>query len=319
MLLRNYKIKHYHGFTLMELMISVVVMVLMMMAFGMIVTEAQKVVGTTENVIRGNMTADTIARTIQRDFSQLTKTGFLCIVTKEGSSNHTPVLLFTTSGLKYSKIDAMSGNCGVSIYGHANNNSAESNYPLFLRLGWILNSTDTSSTNDVWPIEMSTLQGYTRFQLSRDIIDPLRNLPDNLTVPPVEWSQVQNLWEVLAIESNRMSILWTDGDMDTNQNVRWYGIDNNADGDNWFASRLDYETVVKNITDETQINDSSNIEFNSISSGGYEALWTHHDTSNWPRAIKIRFRLRDQELGKLHTSSDASGGYTDYEVICNVP
>lgn len=306
------------GFTLMELMISVVVMVLMMLAFGMIVTEAQKVVSTTENVIRGNMTADTIARVIQNDFAQLTKTGFLCIVTKEGSGNHTPVLLFTTSGLKYSKIDAMSGNCGISIYGHANNDAAESNYPLFLRLGWILNSADTSTSNDVWPIDMSTLQGYTRFQLSRDIIDPLRNLPTELTVPPVEWSQVQNLWEVMATESNRLSILWTDGTKDAFNNINWYGIDSNADGDNWFASKLDYDSVVEGLDEEADVDNLANIEFNSSATGGtggYEALWTHHDTSNWPKAIKIRFRLRDQEIGKEHTED----GYTDYEVICNIP
>lgn len=41
------------------------------------------------------------------------------------------------------------------------------------------------------------------------------------------------------------------------------------------------------------------------------ALWTHHDQTNWPKAVKLRFKLRDPAMPEDFTN-------VDYEVICPV-
>lgn len=299
--------------TLIELMISVVIMVLMMLAFGMIVSDAQKVVTTSENTMRGNMTADAIARNLKRDISRITKDGFLCIATKE--TNNNPVLIFTTNGTTYSRFDNISGENTISIYGHANNDAPEANSSLLLRLSWVLNNTVTTPPRDVWQTDLDAIQDYSRFELCRDVIDSLRNLPSSLTVPSNDWNETQNTWEVLSLETSNFAVLWTDGTRDANNNTNWYGVDPRGAGTVlgriYLPKNLNYE----DLDDEAEINVPANIEFQSISSDGYTALWTDEDTTNWPTALKIRFRIWDKEFAEEHSE----GNYTDYEVICDVP
>jgi hypothetical protein len=55
----------------------------------------------------------------------------------------------------------------------------------------------------------------------------------------------------------------------------------------------------------------------SIEGLTYCALWTHHNQKNWPKAIKIRFRIYEKRMPKEFRGTDGKGGM-EYEVICNL-
>lgn len=279
-------LKQKRGFTLIELMVSVVIMVLMMMAFGMIITQAQKVVSVTQNNTRDNNTAQAIAQTIRDDLSKITKNGFLCIG-KNPSHKMTPVLIFTTAGINRSKTCELSGLGGVSSYGYAAN-QAKPAEKILLRQSWVLTTQGDGSADerDIWPFDLSNFQTASRI----DINTTVNNLSDSLGsaaifLPPQKLSHTNDLWKVLTENTHSIGIMW--GDVDANGNLNWFGVNSDYEVKNKDAY------VGKTITDAV-------LEYKEIDYG-YRALWTHHNQNNWPKAIKIRFRLKNTD--------------EDYEVI----
>ncbi|MBN1553931.1 MAG: prepilin-type N-terminal cleavage/methylation domain-containing protein [Phycisphaerae bacterium] len=317
------------GFTLVELMIAVVVMVLMMLAFGMIVSEAQKVVTISENKIRGNMTADAIERVIRNDISKINKSGFLCIC-KNPSHINTPVLIGLGFGKVTSKTCELFSDDGyVTSYGYAINEAASNGYGdklatnvLFLRQALVLSTAGDGSADerDIWDHNITIFTGGTRTQINtyiNDLSDYLGN--SVVSVPPTEFSHIEDMWQVMSKDIECLGIMWTEGTKDASGNLKWYGVDYDngykvkarcEDTSLPVAEQYDYDD--KDISDDV-------LEYTQSPGYGYRALWTHNDTTNWPKAIKIRFRLRDPELGEEHSTSDTQDTYTDYEVICNVP
>ena len=81
------------GVTLVELLVAVMILVIMILAFSAILSQGEKVVTTSQRVIRANAQAGAIAQVFRRDITSITTDGFLHI-----SGTNKPALLCTSLG-----------------------------------------------------------------------------------------------------------------------------------------------------------------------------------------------------------------------------
>ncbi|MBN1942401.1 MAG: prepilin-type N-terminal cleavage/methylation domain-containing protein [Phycisphaerae bacterium] len=325
------------GFTLAELLIAVVVMVLMMLAFGMIAREAKRTVALSQNRSRGNNTADAIARTIRNDLAKITKNGFLCItrLDPEGDANEDrPYLLFTTSGITQSRTGNYRSLAGISIYGFADpDTDTQSGYTLtrnlFFRVPWLcwqsqggtqlydsvhIDLDDDGSNDDeidVLYCGLENIQTMSRENINTYITNLYINgrVPrDNeIAYPPATLIDVTNSWKILTSEIVYLGIQWTDGTV-SGGNINWFGVSSSYSAD---SKHTVTGLPSKQWSQDSPYKDGyadNLLEFKEIGHG-YRALWTHHNQNNWPTAIRVRFTIYDPEF------EAAAGGSAVYEVI----
>lgn len=96
------------GMTLPELIVSVAILGIMVMTFGMAITTARRLVWGSQRTMTVNAEATAIARVLRDDVSRLTKDGFLAIVAQDvGDNNDIPAdhLVFTAVGTYRSLVD----------------------------------------------------------------------------------------------------------------------------------------------------------------------------------------------------------------------
>ena len=105
--------------------------------------------------------------------------------------------------------------------------------------------------------------------------------------------------------------MWTNGTTRPGGDLQWFGVEALPSAGGGYS----YEKAPSH---DPEIEDPS-------TNGGesYRALWTQHNQNNWPKAVKVRFALKDYRLldylpKELRRSDHVfSRGYL-YEVICNI-
>jgi len=315
---RRDAVRNRAGMTIIELLVAVTIMVIMILAFGTILTQSRRVVSGTQRMIRSNSQAAALGQTFRQDIRRATQQGLLCITqTAPGSS---PRLLITIAGPVPSKTRPLVGTGGFAHFGLSANASpmaTPGNYVLFAQR-WVL-IAGAGMGGDIWAtMDLANVQALRRHDPDPDKPDMNKtctNVCDfspggmiaPVSIPPRDLSEVNALWQVLADKCQWLSIMWTDG-TDTGGALNWYGIDRVVTNDQGTPDPEDdvWEYQVRaqsgsawedlDIAHET-------IEFDADDNDTYRALWTHHDQNNWPKAIRIRFKLP---------------GQAPYEVICPV-
>lgn len=316
---------HRAGMTLIELMVSVAVMVIMIVGFGMIMNNSQKVVRTTQANIRANAIAEAISRAIRYDLENIQKAGgYLCI---RSSSNErsTPMLFYTPDGGMpvHSVTDRSGGTSYLLAYGLTNNASDNTTgintaANILLRQRWVRDTTGPimpGSESDLWQYATisSRWEFYTRIEvgLKPEIPSKWPAFPDwALGVPPRNASDLLSSWQVLSTEVNGLSIMWYDGN-------NWYGTDCSDPPNGGLISGSSHSAVRSSSSvtididppDDTDpdtigdaLADNTLFEF-EIDSGDfpddptYLAMWgPSQGAALWPRAIRVSFRLIDPTL-----------------------
>lgn len=114
--LRRFAPRSTRGLTLVELLVAVTILVIMILAFGSILSQGQTVVAKSQRMIRKNAQAAAIAQVFRRDVGSITADGFLHV----GSSD-TPALVFTATGSYVSRTSRSGvvppkGNAAVICY-----------------------------------------------------------------------------------------------------------------------------------------------------------------------------------------------------------
>jgi len=290
------------GVTLIELMVTVAILALMILAVGMIITNSRDLVAASQTMIRGNATAAAIAELIRRDLSRLSQGGFLCIDTEDDGE---PVLLFITAGPTPSLRGQETGNGGLIAYGLARDTDENG---VLWRMGYVLNRDDRSSQDDSHPSDMGWWQSLAAADV-KAVFDDFDDgsfggardpgsfpvpVDDQFENPPRTLSNIEShLWKFLAEHCSHLEITWTDGEKPDGRNLKWYGRKWDEDQDRYVTDPKPDEQSFEREGDE------------------YRALWTNDIQSDWPLAIRVRFKLGGEnmpdELDKL-----------DYEVICPV-
>ena len=309
------------GMTLVELLVSVGVLSVMILAFSTILTQSQQFISLAHASRRSHALAASIARIIRRDIRQISQDGILAITTADDGS---PMLIVTAVGPASSIMadtEAVSSTARLICYGEADNNA--SNKVKGTRLLWrpsyvlVGDSATGGLAADCLDLSLGMLKAMTREQIHTRVIDQeiggLNAAANTQLRVPVEndLAGIEDLWQVLAAGCSDLSITWTNGQIDqATGNLLWFGVD-----------RSDSAMPVKlaSTLDETYANTVEDTNYNSGDS--YRALWTHRDQTNWPRAIKIRFRLNDKNLPERKVGQGANRRRTnavDYEIICSI-
>jgi type II secretory pathway pseudopilin PulG len=135
-------------------------------------------------------------------------------------------------------------------------------------------------------------------------------------LPAETVKDIKPLWQSVSEKCHWMSIQWTDGSLDINNDqLNWYGpyydLDPGNIGTTFQTMTETHKTPIFttfNSTDDTQT------EFFDPPSVPYRALWTKDTPSDlWPKAIRIRFALKKSE-----GAASSAGNLEIYEIICPV-
>jgi hypothetical protein len=317
--------------TLMELMVAVFVLILVMMSFGMIMAQIQRTVSTGQKAIRVNSAATAIVEATRTDLRRASRQGFLCITQiddGDGSDGFPPLLTFTTAGVTQSRTSSAIANAAIVAIGMCDNAapSADFNPSVLYCQRWLLTGTGIGAGDQGMGLfSMAMLQTYPRSGAapSLDILastictfSPTSFAPVNL--PPASPTEVGALWQVLSDNCEWASVMWTDGAVDATTNLpRWYGVDYDPDPDNDPATPGGVHLVTDRFggsgwTSRTIANDPNQIDYNAGAGVDlYRALWTNDNQSNWPAAVKIRYRIVDPDA-----DGDDDDASTTYEVVC---
>jgi len=288
---------------MIELLVAVVILIIIMLAFGMIITTIQGTVSTGQEAMRSNAAAAAIIDTLRSELRQITQHGLLCITQTDTADGYKPLLTFTTAGVIAGKTGNASANGGLVSIGICENQSGAGSFDVLFARNWLLASMST--VPDAMPWDLAHIQKSDRDTLNGYVVEQYCAIPpDDVRIPAGDLDDVNALWQVLADGCDWISILWTDGDTDT-EGLKWYGIDYNQDSEA-------YEAVSVGSTGDEWVNVSfdsasvTQIEYDAGTGGDdlYRALWTHHNQNNWPRAIKIAFKLTDHD--------------SPYELICPI-
>ena len=300
---------------------------MMILGTGIVITQADGVITTSQSKMRANAEAAAIAQAIREDIESMVKTGgFLAIVAPQGAGSEqfgtgTPAALiftsmgsFTTrSGVKDASNNPVTSNAAVVCYTIRQDTSSGSGneQSVFCRDTGLLainpSGNPWSPTTDVMNLNPAQLANLSRSDLDGSVINALAGGYSQVASSPVDLVQVQNIWPVMAANCVRFSVEWLyDGDNN------WHGFNYTGDpavlqynpADGTYSSR----TIGAAASDTLDPVEGSR-------GGAYIALWSHHynlpTSPKWPKAIKIRFTLRRQVKGETNADHE-------YEVICHL-
>ena len=268
------------GMTLVEMLVAISVLAVMILAVSSILVQTQRFISAAQENRRSHAMAFTIARIIRRDLRRVSKDGFLCVTSGAGGS----MLIFSTAGPVTGINESTKGDGSIVCYGQQ---STSSGTKYLWRPEYICNCTTGTASPDISGERINVNFSILRqcAASSGDANSPPFTLqaladkvastsPTGLQLPPAKATQLKNLWQVLVTNVNNLQISWTDGAKNASPgNLKWYP---NPD-----ASPLP------------------------------SMLWTHQDQTNWPRAIRISFLIKDPLMPKEFRG-------TAYEVICTV-
>jgi hypothetical protein len=282
------------GLTLVEMLVSITVLTVMILAFSTIMVQSQRFISLAQASRRSHALAASIGRVVRRDLRRASQNGFLAIAYDGGS----PLMVLTAAGVSHSiavegDASLTAGTGSLICYGQvANHAQGHAGEMVLWRPEYILAGEAVTPSKDILNHSLAELQSNVQ-TTARTICDSVNGLrPNDISVPPVGLDQIDDLWQVLASGCEGLNITWTDGTVEPGTyNLNWYGMDENGQ---------------PHLCGDSTIEDPNATQ--------YFALWTHEDQTNWPKAIKVRFRITDKNLPKNAAGLRAF----DYDVICNL-
>jgi len=189
------------GFTLTEMLVSVAVLAVMVIAFSQILSQVRKVVAHAQLTIRTNTAAAAIAEVIRRDFREVTKSGFLYM--------RNDCIMATTAGAQHS-LAAMNATTatGSAVYYGLNGD-------VLSRQGWLLPGEGSVDPNDdIWDeggenLDLADLTAMTE----AEALTACSGKADSsasvaLVVPPTTLAEVNQMWRVLTTNVSSLQIHW---------------------------------------------------------------------------------------------------------------
>ena len=140
------------GVTLIELLVAVLILVLIILAFSRILSQAQLVVSRSQRTIRANAQAAAIAQVLRRDVAAITTDGFLYI-----GSVDAPALVFSAVGpftARTSGLTDVRANAAVICYSAGDDSSTGTTGKVLCRKAHLLAKPEGAGswkpdTNDV--------------------------------------------------------------------------------------------------------------------------------------------------------------------------
>jgi type II secretory pathway pseudopilin PulG len=272
--------------TLIELLVTVVVIGAILLVFNMVLTSGRQFVQTTQSRSQANSAAEAIARTIRSDLERISRQGFLAI---RRSPSDGLLICFTQAG-RFSSVladestpaSATRATGAVVAYGMADNTHPAYPGQVLLRKQLLLagrdfadlpadaDGADPDSGSDPFfgpsspSSSISPTLGSIQFTRESKLFDQiyygfsnpfLKSLPTEVRVPTLNnLTDVTGLWEVLSTGIEIVDVRWALPDKDTGE-AQWQWIPKTS-----------------------------------------TRFFTHDDPSDWPVALHLMYRLHDPNL-----------------------
>ena len=210
---RHAAVRGARGVTLIELLVSVLVLVIMILAFSAILSQGQQVVSTSQRIIRANAQAAAVAQVFRRDIASLTADGFLHI-----NSSSEPALVFTAVGPYVSRnppagVTDVHANAAVICYSTGNDTSTggggaksilcRETHLLIKPAG--VTGAWTPASSDVMLMYLSDIQQDLYLSRPTTIVSRFRGAADIPTLPAT-LAEVKQTWPVLVAGCTNISV-----------------------------------------------------------------------------------------------------------------
>jgi prepilin-type N-terminal cleavage/methylation domain-containing protein len=191
--------RRFAGFTLIELMVSISIMAIIMLAFGGLMTRTNVVVTQGEKRMRADASASAISRLIRNDIRKMTKNGFLRMSSDK--------LMFVIAGKTQSAFSEQSGDGAIIIYGRD-----EGSNVLYRKILVLAKKAPTTAGKEevdclLWnnngvrtPLDLAELQVMSTGKMTEIMDQVVSDIEDDsLAYPPRTLHQVtKTMWMVLA-------------------------------------------------------------------------------------------------------------------------
>jgi len=193
--------RRFRGFTLIELMVSISIMSIIMLAFGGLMTRTNIVVTQGEKRMRADAAASAISRLIRNDIRKMTKNGFLRMSPDK--------LMFVIAGKTQSAFSEQSGDGAIIVYGRDEDSNVLYRKILVLAkkapttegnkvvdcLLWDKDNAGTKKALDLAELQVMGTEKMT--QIMDQVVAEIEK--DDLAYPPRRLSQLEGtMWMVLA-------------------------------------------------------------------------------------------------------------------------
>jgi type II secretory pathway pseudopilin PulG len=339
--------------TLIEMLVSVSILSVMILAFSTILVQSQRVISVSQTSRRSHAMAFAIARVIRGDFRRITQNGFLAICNRT-DANQTPLMMFTTAGATQGAASDARGAGSLVCYSMCDNsfNTPAKKSSILWRPQYILSQFNGGQGNlglnvpnrpEQMNIDLASIQLLPRREASPTpgVIDSIVEIPytiasnwtpPRICVPPKSGSDIGQLWQALVMDCSNLSITWTDGTSEAltvsnspppivmGNNLKWYGLDIKypQDTKKW-PNPLPpmVQQFDRTKVRRSNIADTEEDPSKYTDQFSYYALFTHDNQKVWPRAVRIRFTIYDKGMPDEFRGGDGKGGM-EYEVICNI-
>ncbi|NLT52943.1 MAG: prepilin-type N-terminal cleavage/methylation domain-containing protein [Ignavibacteria bacterium] len=280
---RNATVCLRRGFTLAELLVSVAVMAIMITIVASVVAQSHKVVNTAQAMMRANSSGVGITQILRQDIARISQNGFLAITR---APDGTDILVYMTAGVT-TAVSGQNGAGALTMIGRKQNAGTNPVSDVLWRGSYVLRTSADSlatwdGTGDQCPRDFSEFQSYPRSELINSI-RTWATWSNGFVVPPETLAEARALWQVAATNCTDLQIMWTNGDLDGSELI-WYG-----------PASDDHPAAGPDNPEEPD--------------APYLALWTNHNQNNWPKAIKVYFKLKDSDAPEENQEME-------YEVIC---
>lgn len=265
---------HRRGLTLVEMLVTLGIIAIIAMVFNMVLVGSREFVTNTQARTRATSTAEAVLRTVRQDVQKCTTQGFLAIrLIDPGNDNAGLQLAFSQAG-KFRSV--LAGGTGVTsdgaivAYSMGRNSHSGATSGLLLRRQLLLAGIPSSSSppadvdKDLFETDsdadytptLGTLQFTGAGQLWNKVEEFLDSIPPSVKVPAGN-----NLDQV----DNLWQVLSPGVEI---KQIR-YARPNGA----W----IDAVDAMSN-------------------AGTSELFWSHHNPTNWPRALHIVFKIHSGQL-----------------------
>lgn len=270
------------GMTLVEMLVAVSVLAVMILAVSSILVQTQRFISAAQENRRSHAMAFTIARIIRRDLSRVSKDGFLNI---SSGGNSGSMLVFSTAGPVSGINSPVKGDGSIICYAqqvctNGKDTSKKENY--LWRPEYVCNCTTGTPS--------ATFEGErvnVNFSILRSCAIGDSNSP----------FQLQSLASAAAGKAPSSSFQLPPTQASQVEDL-------------WQVLVVAIEEFKVEWTDGT--NDNGILNWSSA-----PGLWTHQNQANWPKAIKISFKINDPSMPKEFRDENNITGIA-YEVISTI-
>lgn len=300
------------GLTLIELMVSVAILAVIILAVGYIFSQTSRAVNATQATMDVNAGIRATMAQMRRDMQGLSRKGFLILI--EGTDDEGPVIAFTATGRFESQTSDARANAAIIVYSFAEDEAAGNGAPSILtRRAFLLSGTGNTSFAqavaddnldlDVLALTIGDLQSVA-WNTPRNADDlilqafvwPLIDEPPPLNTAEQTLEAIDKLWPYVqggVADPGELEVCFRGG-YRLDQSLVWDSVASVGP-----APAPDpqghYETLW----------------YSGERNGRRYVIWTHHDTRLWPLAI----RLRNLQLQDVAGRSQP----VPYEIVLDLP